>query len=158
MECEYPTSLYLQPLTERRPKRFLQATLQVEALRGCVNISGARSKLQFHPVKLKDMYIETMKRINMQSKEEAELANRILVWVIYANEKLGLNELQHALAISLEPENFDATRIVSEDTLISVCCGLIIVERLRHFGTVVKSIVRLIRESKLRCSFRPSVR
>jgi hypothetical protein len=48
--------------------------------------------------------------------------------------------LQHALAVSDDAETFDGDGVVVEQVIVSVCCGLIVVDK-------ESKIVRLVRES-----------
>jgi hypothetical protein len=50
-----------------------------------------------------------------------------------------VEELQHAAAICLETQKFDAERVVHEDTLLTLCRGLLVVEE-------ETGVVRLVRE------------
>ena len=79
-----------------------------------------------------------MKRIEAQHPSHAALAMRILSWLIYARRSLTTEELQHALSMSSNGFKFDLEKVVSEDTLVTVCCGLVSVEETGH-------LVRLIR-------------
>ena len=130
--------------------RILHAFLQVEALRGCVSMASTRLKLKHLPIKLEDMYIETLQRIHKQLEERAELAIQILTYVAYVKQVFSVSELQHALAISVESQDLDVGRIVPEETIVSVCCGLITVTEDIHglFGPS-KRTVRFIRKSNL---------
>ena len=88
------------------------------------------------------MYADTLKRIDMQPKEQAELAKQILIWILYGAELLTVEVLQHALAIHPDTQDFDAARIVPEETLIAICCGLVAIE----IDYSYRPTFRLIRE------------
>lgn len=119
--------------------RFLHAALLIEALLGCVSLKGLRDKLAHFPVKIEEMYGETFMRIEHQADEQVALAKKILVWVLYAASSLKLEDLQCALATSHENQDFDGDNVTPEDILLSVCCGLVTLDRNSR-------IVRLVRE------------
>ena len=85
-----------------------------------------------------------MKRIELQSADNRNLALRLLSWIVHAFRPLHLTEIQHAIAIDdLEPED----RLVSQDSLtpqdilVDVCAGIVRVDeesgvvRLIHYTT-----------------------
>jgi hypothetical protein len=93
---------------------------------------------------LDDIYEEAMKRIELQSADNRNLALRLLSWIVHAFRPLHLTEVQHAIAIDdLEPED----RLVSQDSLtpqdilVDVCAGIVRVDeesgivRLIHYTT-----------------------
>jgi ankyrin repeat protein len=93
---------------------------------------------------LDDIYEEAMKRIELQSADNRNLALRLLSWIVHAFRPLRLTEIQHAMAIDdLEPED----RLVSHDSLtpqdilVDVCAGMLRVDeksgivRLIHYTT-----------------------
>jgi len=84
------------------------------------------------------MYQTTWTRIKAQTEEEVSLAMRAIIWLAHANRSLTITELQHALAVA---ETFDEEDIAQEELIISVSCGLIVVdERSRTVRLVRKSI------------------
>jgi ankyrin repeat protein len=85
-----------------------------------------------------------MKRIELQSADNRNLALRLLPWIVHAFRPLRLTEIQHAMAIDdLEPKD----RLVSHDSLtpqdilVDVCAGMLRVDeksgivRLIHYTT-----------------------
>ena len=85
-----------------------------------------------------------MKRIELQSADNKNLALQLLSWIVHAFRPLCLAEIQHAMAIDdLEPED----RLVSHDSLtpqdilVDVCAGMVRVDeesgivRLIHYTT-----------------------
>ena len=94
------------------------------------------------PKELDATYDEAISRINDQSDERKELGLRVLMWVTTTFRPLSIAELQCALAVKLGDTNFDEDGITEVDLLISVCGGLVSVDR--H-----SKEVRLIRESKV---------
>lgn len=70
-----------------------------------------------------------MQRIRDQAEEDVNLANRIILWVLRAFRPMKLTELQQALAVAPGESELDESAIIDEDLLLSVCAGLVIVER-----------------------------
>jgi hypothetical protein len=84
-------------------------------------------------------YDEAMNRIELQNQGDKELANQILSWIIFACRPLTVKELQCALAIAPGKAELDPLCIIFEESLTSVCAGLVVVDKER-------SAVRLVRE------------
>ncbi|KAI7770093.1 hypothetical protein LZL87_014294 [Fusarium oxysporum] len=73
-------------------------------------------------------YKETMDRINQQQSDHIILAKKVLFWVARAKRELTVQELQHALAMSsvqCEPCEAD---LPFDETLVTVCAGLVAVD------------------------------
>jgi len=85
------------------------------------------------------MYERTWKRIKDQTDDEVSLAERVIIWLTYAHWPLRVTELQHAVAVSDHGDGFDEGDVTSEELIVSVCCGLIMVDQQSR-------IVRLVRE------------
>ena len=86
-------------------------------------------------------YDETMNRIRGQEKGFCDLAIATLTWVSSAMRPLTLRELQCALSIEPGDSAMDEADFVDEETLSSVCAGLVVVDRqsqivrLAHYTT-----------------------
>ncbi|KAJ2933271.1 hypothetical protein H1R20_g3806, partial [Candolleomyces eurysporus] len=104
---------------------FLVARLQVEALKGCTNVTSLTSTLQELPTGVNDLYLHTLDRIESQGPQKALLARKTFLWATYGFETLKIQQLQEALAVSLVSETFDEDSIVTEELIHDVCCGLI---------------------------------
>jgi ankyrin repeat domain-containing protein 50 len=135
----------------------------LEVVSHCTSAVSVMEKLDKLPPKLDVLYDETLKRIEMQAQEYAVLAKRVLLWVTYACRPLTLRELQYVLssdplAAIKEPHILGANSgdpwlywnapkdFVPASLMLSVCCGLIIIEEEWHSdgGTF-----RLVRQSPL---------
>ncbi len=87
------------------------------------------------------MYDEAMHRIYSQPTEDVALAKRVLSWVSCAKRPLKVLELQHALAVEPGAIEIDEEALTEEDLFVSVCAGLVTIEkesniiRLVHFTT-----------------------
>ena len=86
-------------------------------------------------------YDETMNRIRGQEKGFCELAIATLSWISLAIRPLTLRELKCALSIEPGDTAMDEANFVDEETLGSVCAGLIVVDHesqivhLAHYTT-----------------------
>lgn len=112
------------------------------------NIKAVRKALSILPRTLDSTYEEAIQRIHGQGRESAKRAIQILSWLTYALRPLSLVAMQHALAVETDDddddedlEEFDEDAVPDEDTLASVCAGLVTVERenqtiqLAHYTT-----------------------
>ena len=70
-------------------------------------------------------YEEALQRINDQNKDDALLAENVLLWVTYASNPLTLGELQHAFAAMdlVDETELDDEDLPDGDILVSVCAG-----------------------------------
>ncbi|KAH6908122.1 hypothetical protein BKA70DRAFT_291469 [Coprinopsis sp. MPI-PUGE-AT-0042] len=116
-------------VTQNSGGMFLHAALQVEILRHSLTVKDLHKHMGKLPPKIEDMYAVTLTRVNAQEPSHADLAKRILIWVIYAARTLSVRELQYAVATCPETYQFEDDRLVEEETLLSVCCGLVTVEK-----------------------------
>ena len=86
-------------------------------------------------------YDETMNRIRGQEKGFCDLAIATLSWISLAKSRLTLRELQCALSVEPGDTTMGEANFVDEETLSSVCAGLIVVDhesrivRLAHYTT-----------------------
>ncbi|KAH6911212.1 hypothetical protein BKA70DRAFT_1560343 [Coprinopsis sp. MPI-PUGE-AT-0042] len=116
---------------------FLHASLQMQALRECTNRHELETTLKDFPRRIKDVYIQTWTRIVNQPSAKVSLALNVLVWVLYATRSLTVSELRHAVVSSPDTHKLDLRRLAPAETLVSVCCGLLVHEQ----GT---DIIRLV--------------
>jgi ankyrin repeat domain-containing protein 50 len=121
--------------------RFLHAYLQAQALEGCTTVREVRDAVNSFPHAIDAMYHLSVRRIKEQKKPQAALALRVLQWLTYANEGLTVEDMQYALAASLDTENyqFDEDNVPHENSIVSVCCGLVTIQ-------TESRQVRLVRE------------
>ena len=121
--------------------RFLLAQLHLESLSRTHNRKALRSALKALPKELNETYDESLKRIESQNSEDADLAKHVLSWISYARRPLDIEELQYAIAIVPGAKGVDEEAMTPKDLLISVCAGLVILEsrsqivRLMHSTT-----------------------
>ncbi|EAU92501.2 ankyrin containing protein [Coprinopsis cinerea okayama7 len=126
----------VRSIQEKSAGMMLHASLQIEALQGCATIKSVRRRLEEFPAKLEDMYEATMQRIEAQPPELADLAKRALLWLVFAQRTLDIEELLHFLSYCPETGVFDQEQAVDQATLLAVCCGLIDITRYPYVGDV----------------------
>ena len=119
--------------------RFLVAALQIESLKYSTTVSQLRKAANSLTSDMDNIYSASWERIKAQPKPQALLAESAIIWLIHAYRSLTITELQHALAVPSDGEAFDVDDIADEDTIVSVSCGLITIER-------ESRVVRLVRE------------
>ncbi|KAI5804633.1 ankyrin repeat-containing domain protein [Peziza echinospora] len=116
-------------IVEKAKGFFLLAKLHMDTVCVQVSIKNIRKTISELPQELTMTYENVMKRICSDSNAEAgKLALCVLQWVATAHRQLTILDLQHALATEPGPK-FDEESIVSEDYIIQVCGGLVIIEK-----------------------------
>ena len=93
------------------------------------NRKAIRDALNHLPKGLDGTYAEAMTRIEGQNPEDSELAKKVLSWISYAFRPLSITELQHALAVETGHAEIDLDALPDEEILISVCAGLVILDK-----------------------------
>src|SRR5579862_4271607 len=93
------------------------------------NLKAVRRALAALPRGLDATYDEAMRRIRGQNHAEARRAEQVLSWISYALRPLTLIEIQHALAVEPEDADFDEDAAPYEGVLVSVCAGLVTIDR-----------------------------
>ncbi|TFK21240.1 hypothetical protein FA15DRAFT_645855 [Coprinopsis marcescibilis] len=105
---------------------FLVASLQLDMLCSCLRIKDLREALDQLPTGVEAMYRTTLERI--EHHDRRNVVRRALLWIIYARRPLSMKELLRAVSTCPDTYAFDDELSVDEDTLVSACCGLIVVE------------------------------
>jgi hypothetical protein len=70
-----------------------------------------------------------MERISKQSDVDVDIARKVLRWITYAKEPLRAKALQHAVAITPGMKTIDDGDLTDVDDLISLCAGIVTVDR-----------------------------
>ena len=138
---ENPSVIDRNKLTEELTNwlRFLLAQLHMDSLASKNTTKAVRKALETMPTTLDATYEEAVSRIGDQTEEDKDLALRVLAWVSYAFRRLTVKELRQALAVEPEESELDDENMPDQDTLLSVCAGLVAsdhasgVIRLVHF-------------------------
>jgi len=88
---------------------------------------------------LSDVYTTTLTRLKAQKGYKSVLGLKVLMWVVYSERPLKVQELCHALGVEIGSTDLDPENIPALRTLVSSCLGLVTVEassstvRLVHF-------------------------
>ncbi|CAM1501958.1 Fc.00g039420.m01.CDS01 [Cosmosporella sp. VM-42] len=113
---------------------FLLAILHFGSLVGSRSPKALRATLKQLPTGVRAYdatYRDIMNRIYSQNPEQVELARQVIEWITRAKCTLTISELRHALAVEvdiMEPR-IDMDNLPSEDDLVSVCAGLVAVDK-----------------------------
>ncbi|KAH8725930.1 ankyrin repeat-containing domain protein [Phaeosphaeriaceae sp. PMI808] len=78
---------------------------------------------------LTQTYDDAIKRITSQLPGDTALAKRILAWITNAQRPLTTTEICHALAVEPKSEDLDPDNVPDVDELVSVCAGLVVVDK-----------------------------
>ncbi|KAJ7158283.1 ankyrin repeat-containing domain protein [Mycena crocata] len=120
---------------------FLLAKLHVDSVKECPTVDGIRDVLGNLSRHLNKAYDTAMERIENRPEQLKKLANSALAWVANAEKPLSVEELQEALSVKQGAKGRDLDRRPKIELVLSVCCGLIIIDqesttvRLVHFTT-----------------------
>ncbi|KAH6902529.1 ankyrin repeat domain-containing protein 28, partial [Coprinopsis sp. MPI-PUGE-AT-0042] len=129
---------------------FLHAKLQLEALRRCISALDVEETLEAFPTDIEAIYMKTWERILAQAPKHSMLAKLILLWITHADGEMEIDMLRRAVATSPETHIFDPKRMVPEALILSVCCGLVSVDkktklvRLIHYTTQDAILPRIL--------------
>ncbi|KAI4236949.1 MAG: hypothetical protein L6R40_006001 [Gallowayella cf. fulva] len=116
---------------------FLAVKLHMESLSSKTNIQALKKAMTRLPTTLRQLYDDTLKRINSQNEDEKEIANKALRWIVYAYEPLTVRQLKEALAIDPEADDFDPEAAPPITLVLHACGGLLVVDDETH-------VVRLV--------------
>lgn len=135
-------------------RRFLLAKFHMDALAKKHNLRQVRKALLDLPEEINETYDDAMKRIFDQHKDSSQLAIRALSWIVCAKRPLKIGELLEALAVDLDDKEYDEEAMFHQDLVLSVCAGLVTIEketdlvRLVHYTT--QQYLELKRETLFR--------
>jgi hypothetical protein len=108
--------------------RFLLVVFQTDYICQQTNAKEMIERAKSMPLDAKSIYASTMDQINCQSRNQAKLANRILIWLTFACRSLTPQELVEALAVEDNTSGLDPLNKSSPTTLARICRGLVIVD------------------------------
>ena len=108
---------------------FLIARLQIDFLR-CKpptprTILVALKNLPTTP---KELYAETVTRIQSQNSDDAEIAMRLLRRIVFAYRPLTFKELQHAMAVDSGDVDLESGELLDEEFLLTLTAGLVSID------------------------------
>ena len=117
--------------TDTGESRFLLVSLRAETILGEVTIERRRSRLNEmgDGLGLEDAYEATLERIRSQEGERAKLAMATLMWICHSERPLQVDELCHALSVTIGSTHFDSSTIPATETLLTCCQGLVTVDK-----------------------------
>ena len=121
--------------------RFLLVSLNMDAILGEVTIRQRRNKLDemIQGNGLGDAYTATLTRLKAQKGYKSTLGLKVLMWVLYSERPLRVQELCHALGVEIGSADLDLENVPALRILLASCLGLVTVEpssstvRLVHF-------------------------
>ena len=105
------------------------------------NIRDLEESLQRLPGDLDRTYDEALERIKHQDSRKRARADQVLTLISCAKRPLSLTEMRQALSIRRGDTFLDPRALPKTESLISTCCGLVVVEdksqivRLVHYTT-----------------------
>ncbi len=111
---------------------FLPARLHLDSIARSMSEAALNASLDRLPRQLNATYDEAMHRVHHQDEEHADLAKKVLAWILYASRLLTMLELQHALAIANNASNqsiIDDEQIIKPENIISSCAGIITMDK-----------------------------
>ncbi|KAL8820994.1 MAG: hypothetical protein Q9223_000908 [Gallowayella weberi] len=124
-------ALAIGTITVRSQGMFLLARLHLDSVARTTSAAALKASLHHLPRKLHDTYDEAIRRIENQDDEHADLAKKVLSWILYASRSMTMLELQHALAIESTESNqgVDEEYIINASDIIYSCAGLVILDK-----------------------------
>ncbi|ERF68520.1 hypothetical protein EPUS_05659 [Endocarpon pusillum Z07020] len=121
-------SVIVSTLLEKTNGMFLLAALHMESLSKEDNIRDIRESLRKLPEDLDDLYDEALQRIKCQDRRKAARADQVLTLINCAFRPLTMEEVRQALSIRPDDTVLDVEAMPRVDSLLSACCGLVVVE------------------------------
>jgi len=100
-------------------------------LSGQISRNKIRQALEKLPDRLYDTYDTIMDRIGKQDEERKMIATTALTWITCARKRLKVEELVHAILVSLDPEigDIETDDLIDVDVLLSSCLGLVVLNK-----------------------------
>ncbi|KAI9894447.1 MAG: hypothetical protein M1814_003205 [Vezdaea aestivalis] len=129
----------IDKIVESAKGMFLLAHMNILSLSQKNNRKAILELLGHLPNNINVMYDEALERIRAQNEDDLALAMSVFLWISCAYRPLEIIELQHAIAVEPESTFIDEDAITDEETLLSVCAGIVILDeesktiRLVHF-------------------------
>ncbi|KAG6995821.1 hypothetical protein G7Y79_00041g077730 [Physcia stellaris] len=107
--------LYVQSLTDKLDPRKIKTAL--------ANFPDGSGLAAYNAA-----YDETLSRITTQASGFPDQAFKAISWITLAQRSLTIRELEHALAVEPEDEEFDEDNIQDMEMIRSVCAGLVVLD------------------------------
>ena len=109
-------------------QRFILPRLHLDDLGAKKNKRAVKLALQNLTRDLGPIYNSAKARILAQEDQDIDIAKRTLSWIFYASRPLGIEEIQHALAVEPEQRDFDEECLIREEDIVSVCASLVSID------------------------------
>ncbi|KAL8972866.1 MAG: hypothetical protein Q9197_002596 [Variospora fuerteventurae] len=100
----------------------------MKSLSSKTNIKAVKKAISNLPSGLNQLYDEAFERIDGQNEDDQKLAHRALGWVAYAYVPLTVQELEEALAIDADADDFDREASPPISLVLDACAGLLITD------------------------------
>ncbi|KAF2257611.1 hypothetical protein CC78DRAFT_442927, partial [Lojkania enalia] len=111
---------------------FLLARLHTDSLldkRTVKDVKSTLAKFSKGSAALDEAYKKAIQRIEGQLSGDYELGKKVLSWITYAKRPLTTTEMCCALAVELDKAELDPENIPDVEDLLSVCAGLVVIDR-----------------------------
>ena len=129
-------------LSEGANGMFLWVVLMIEELSSKDTTEELEEALENLPEGLEEIYARVLDRINGFKEPRKQTARQLLQFIACAAEPLSVNEIEHALAIKYDEDQFNWKRTIRNPRIvIKECCGSLV-----EIGTN-DSLVRLAHAS-----------
>ena len=99
--------------------------------------AGGASLHEAYSNSLHEAYSDMIVEIEGKSTEHRKLAKRVLAWMSYAQNPLSTGELCHAVAVEPGDCQLDPEKIPDIDKIVSVCAGLVVVDKKSHSARLI---------------------
>ncbi len=106
-----------------------------------------RNALMKLPSEIYATYDQTLARIAEQGEADELLAKRAFSWVMRYTWSLNIDQLRLALSVSPGDSEVDSSAMIDEETLMSICCDLLTVEKDSGMVTLIHHTTRTYFES-----------
>lgn len=120
--------------------RFLLTELHLKSLIELDNPKAVIQALGRLPIELEGSYDDAISRIERQPNQHRSRAKQVLSWISFTLRPLTVMELRQALAVELGSRELDKSCLPAQTRLVSVCAGLVVVDR-------QSQVIRLVHET-----------
>ncbi|TLD19052.1 hypothetical protein PspLS_10001 [Pyricularia sp. CBS 133598] len=113
-------------IVEHASGNFLLVKMLVNHMLELTTVKEIQKALQSYPTQLEAAFEAALERISAQSKPCSALAHRVLNWIASIERPLLASELIHGLAVNQEAKSVSDEDMVSAETMVRVCGGLVV--------------------------------
>src|SRR5205085_10274968 len=89
---------------------------------------GRKENLEQWLATVDEVYEQTLERIKLQEEDCARFGMEIIRWMLFAKERLNLEELHYAIAIKVGSHSFNPDEDLPPDSVIDFTLGLVTIE------------------------------